>query len=79
VLRIRVRPARGGRLPPRRALVRFAGVTLAAIPLFAGFLPILFDARRRGLQDFLARTVVVEDEDETAAEPVAAQTPSIRR
>jgi hypothetical protein len=35
------------------------GLTLAAIPLGAGFLPILFDERRRGLQDMLARTVVI--------------------
>jgi uncharacterized RDD family membrane protein YckC len=60
VLRIRVIPASGGRLPPRRALVRFIGLTLAVIPLFAGFLPILVDDRRRGLQDMLARTVVVD-------------------
>jgi uncharacterized RDD family membrane protein YckC len=60
VLRIRVIPASGERLPPRRALVRFIGLTLAVIPLFAGFLPILVDDRRRGLQDMLARTVVVD-------------------
>ena len=45
---------------PGRAAVRFAGLVLAAIPLLAGFLPILFDQRRRGLQDMLAGTVVVE-------------------
>lgn len=60
LMRIRVVPREGGRLKPRRALVRFAGLTLAAIPLFAGFLLILVDGRRRGLQDYLARTVVVE-------------------
>jgi uncharacterized RDD family membrane protein YckC len=60
VLRIRVIPASGDRLPPRRALVRFIGLTLAVIPLFAGFLPILFDDRRRGVHDMLARTVVVD-------------------
>jgi uncharacterized RDD family membrane protein YckC len=60
VLRIRVIPASGDRLPPRRAVVRFIGLTLAAIPLFAGFLPILVDDRRRGLHDMLARTVVVD-------------------
>ncbi|HEX7297621.1 MAG TPA: RDD family protein [Solirubrobacteraceae bacterium] len=63
-LHIRVRAASGGRLPPRRALVRFVGLTLAALPLFAGFLLILIDDRRRGLHDVLARTVVVEAEDE---------------
>lgn len=60
VLRIRVVPARGGHLPPGRAVLRFVGVTLAAIPLCAGFLLILVDDRRRGLQDLLARTVVIE-------------------
>ena len=60
--RIQVRSTTGGRLPPRRALVRFAGLTLAAIPLGAGFLIILVDDRRRGLQDWLARTVVVDAE-----------------
>lgn len=62
VLRIRVVPASGDRLPPRRAVLRFVGLTLAVIPLFAGFLPILVDDRRRGLQDMIARTVVVEDD-----------------
>jgi len=49
----------GGR-PPRawRSLVRFAGLLLAIVPLFAGFLPVLFDRRRRGLHDLLAGTVV---------------------
>jgi uncharacterized RDD family membrane protein YckC len=60
VLRIRVLAASGDRLPPRRALVRFIGLTLAAIPLFAGFLPILVDDRRRGLHDMLARSIVVD-------------------
>ena len=31
---------------------------LAIIPLFAGFLPVLFDRRRRALPDYLAGTVV---------------------
>lgn len=66
-LRIRVRTASGGRMRPRRALLRFVGLTLAAIPLFAGFLIILFDDRRRGLHDRLARTVVVEAGDDTRA------------
>jgi len=48
-------------LSPRRAAFRFACLVLAAIPLLAGFLPILFDDRRRGLHDVLAKTVVVED------------------
>jgi uncharacterized RDD family membrane protein YckC len=64
VLGIRVIPAGDGRLRPRRALWRFAGLTLAALPLFAGFLLILVDDRRRGLHDRLAGTLVVEAERE---------------
>jgi uncharacterized RDD family membrane protein YckC len=44
-----------------RSLVRFVGLILAIIPLFAGFLPVLFDGRRRALQDFLSGTVVLDD------------------
>ena len=49
----------GGAVRLRAAVVRLGGMVLAAIPLFAGFLLILIDDRRRGLQDRLARTVVV--------------------
>jgi uncharacterized RDD family membrane protein YckC len=42
-----------------QALRRLVGMVLAAIPFFAGYLPILFDDRRRGLHDMLAGTVVV--------------------
>ena len=49
-----------GILRPRGAAFRFACLILAAIPLLAGFLPILFDDRRRGLHDMLAGTVVIE-------------------
>ena len=60
LMRIRVRAATGERLRPRRALLRFVALMLAALPLFAGFLMILVDARRRGLHDWIARTVVVD-------------------
>ena len=53
-------PPRDGSPPSvGRALVRLVGLVLAIVPLFAGFLPVLFDRRRRGLQDYLARTVVL--------------------
>lgn len=45
-----------------RSLVRAVGTAIAIIPLFAGYLPVLFDRRRRGLPDFLAGTVVVYDD-----------------
>ena len=45
---------------PRRALLRLIGMILAAIPLLAGYFMVLFDDRRRGLHDRLARTVVID-------------------
>ena len=60
LMEIRVQDAgTGDPLRVRRALVRLVGLALAAIPLLAGFVPILFTERRRGLQDLLARSVVV--------------------
>jgi uncharacterized RDD family membrane protein YckC len=60
LMQIRVcRADNGERLSAGRSVFRLACLTLAAIPLFAGFLPILFDGRRRGLHDMLAGTVVV--------------------
>ena len=59
LLRLRVLTRSGE--PPSflRGLLRFAGLILAIIPLGAGFLPALFDRRRRALPDYLARTTVV--------------------
>jgi len=45
-----------------RAIVRAVGTLIAIVPLFAGYLPVLFDQRRRGLPDFLAGTVVVYED-----------------
>lgn len=59
LMQIRVCREDGERLRPRRALLRFGALVLAALPLFAGFLPILVDARRRGVHDMLAHTIVV--------------------
>jgi len=59
-LRIRVCDRAGAAVGPARALLRFGALLLAALPLFAGFLPVLFDDRRRGLHDLIAGTVVVE-------------------
>ena len=64
VMRVRVLTASGGPPSVPRSLVRFAGLILAIVPLFAGFLPALFDARRRALQDFLAGTVVVDAQEQ---------------
>ena len=58
MMRLRVA---GPRAPPRVGAI--AGTPDRArppviVPLFAGFLPVLFDDRRRALQDFLAGTAV---------------------
>jgi uncharacterized RDD family membrane protein YckC len=58
IMAIRVESASGGPVSGRQALRRFAGSILAAIPLGAGFLLVLVDDRRQGLQDKIARTVV---------------------
>lgn len=60
VMRIQVLDRHGrGRLRPLRAAIRFGGIVLAAIPLFAGILIMLWDDRQRCFQDRLARTIVV--------------------
>jgi uncharacterized RDD family membrane protein YckC len=62
LLRLRVRGPGG--VPPSlgRSLVRLIGLVLAIVPLFAGFIPVLFTEQRRGLPDLLADTVVVYDD-----------------
>ena len=59
LMQLRVMTADGERPHLVRSLVRVVGLALAIIPLFAGFLPVLVDTRRRGVHDMLARTVVV--------------------
>ena len=60
IMRVRVITAAGAPPSVLRSLVRFVGLILAIIPLFAGFLPALFDPRRRGLHDLVSGTVVVD-------------------
>ena len=66
------RQARGG------SVVRCIGVVLAALPLFAGFVPILFDRRRRGFQDWLARTAGRRSAGPSIAEVSRAKKRAIR-
>jgi len=63
---VRVLSSRGrDRLTAWQALVRTVGLALAIIPCFLGFVPALFDRRRRALPDYLAGTVVVYDDGGT--------------
>jgi uncharacterized RDD family membrane protein YckC len=57
-----------------RSLLRLLGTYVAIVPLFAGFLPVLVDDRRRALQDWMARTVVVQGEGVRDAAAAAALT-----
>ncbi len=72
-----LRVERSGEAPSVwRSLVRLVGLVLAIIPCFAGFIPVLFDSRRRALQDYLAGTSVVYVADpEPAPDPGAEPSP----
>ena len=61
------------RLTLWRALVRTVGLALAILPCFLGFLPAVFDPRRRALPDYLAGTVVVYDDGPADAESARLQ------
>ena len=61
LLHIRVRHTGAATLSVARSLLRVLGLALAIIPCFAGFIPVLFDSRRRGLPDWLAGTDVEYD------------------
>jgi uncharacterized RDD family membrane protein YckC len=51
---------RDGSLPSLpRSLLRFVFLIVSIACAFLGFVPMLFDARRRGLHDFVAETVVL--------------------
>ena len=62
LLRVRVHGPAGDPPSVVRSLVRLVGLVLAIVPMFAGFIPVLFTERRRGLPDFLAGTVVRYDD-----------------
>jgi uncharacterized RDD family membrane protein YckC len=50
-----------------RSAVRYVALLAATFPLFLGLVPILFDRRRRGLQDFAAGTTVLVDGERDGA------------
>jgi uncharacterized RDD family membrane protein YckC len=73
MMRLRVAGPRGDPPGLGRSLVRLIGLVLAIVPLFAGFLPVLFDDRRRALQDFLAGTAVRAEHESLAVGETVAQ------
>ena len=68
VMGLRVTDHRGAPPSVGRSLLRLIGLWLAIAPLFAGFLPVLVDDRRRALQDFIAGTLVRSEDTGAAAE-----------
>jgi uncharacterized RDD family membrane protein YckC len=64
----------GGKPTWTQSLRRFIGMLVCALPVGAGFLLVLVDARRRGLHDRLARTLVVHQAwQEPAAELIDSE------
>ena len=62
VARLRVEGPDGSPPGVGRSLLRALAALVALAPLGLGLVPVLFDRRRRALQDFVARTVVVRTE-----------------
>jgi uncharacterized RDD family membrane protein YckC len=62
LLGLRMHRPEGGPPSIGRSIVRLAALVVAIIPLFAGFVPVLFTDKRRGLPDYVAGTVVVYDD-----------------
>jgi uncharacterized RDD family membrane protein YckC len=62
VMNLRLNDARGQPPGLARSLLRLIGLVIAIVPMFAGFLPVLVDNRRRALQDLIADTTVHKTE-----------------
>jgi uncharacterized RDD family membrane protein YckC len=69
LMQVEVRTTLGAHPGVPRSIVRIIGLGLAIIPLFLGFVPVFFDARRRGLHDFLANTVVCYADADLTTDP----------
>jgi len=62
-MNIAITDLNGNRISVSRATKRFVGKILAALPFFAGFLPVIFSRKKRGIHDKIAKTLVVVRED----------------
>ena len=69
LMRLRLETPAGGVPSVGRSIVRLAGLVLSIAALFIGFVPVLFDRRRRGVADFLGGTVVLYDDASLEGEP----------
>lgn len=73
LLRVRVETLAGGVPSAGRSIVRLVGLVLSIASVFIGFVPVLFERRRRGLADFLGGTVVLYDHASIASPPPSDQ------
>ena len=62
VMHLRVHDRTGKPPSPWRSLLRAAATVVSIVPLFLGYVTVLFDARRRGLPDLVAGTEVVYEQ-----------------
>ena len=74
---LRVTTPAGGRPGVGRSALRFLGYLVSALPLYLGFVWILFDSRRLGWHDHIARTRVVYSRKRWT--PVTPEVPAARR
>jgi uncharacterized RDD family membrane protein YckC len=74
---LRVIDRTGAPLGRLQSVRRLVGMALAALPAGAGFLLVLVDDRRRGLQDYIGSTLVIHDPATTRApNPMQASDPT---
>jgi uncharacterized RDD family membrane protein YckC len=59
LMKIKVADYEGGNISVLQAFLRIFAYLLAAIPLFLGFLPVIWTKKRQGLHDRLVRTLVI--------------------
>lgn len=78
VMHLRVQRVEGGTLHGAMAVVRVFATALAALPLLAGFIPILLTSQRRGVHDWVAGTVVVYT-DQPLAPATQTRTVGVRK
>jgi uncharacterized RDD family membrane protein YckC len=64
---VQVVTVQGGPISPRQAVLRTLGLGLTLLTLGIGFLGIVYQRERRGLDDFIAGTAIVYDWDAKAA------------
>jgi uncharacterized RDD family membrane protein YckC len=78
LLGLRIVRTDGKRMNLRRALLRYVGCLLAALPLFLGFLWILVDERRQGWHDKIAGTYVLYTAHDSLRQSIAHRPPPKR-